>query len=260
MEVKDYKAALEAMYREVYRAGRCFSADVCERTRTGEYMLLTCVHQFYKAKLGSRYGKDGRLRVMFVGKEGTSQGVLSGYEIGEPIPVGDAEKRNSHYFGTIYTAALLLDETKPSSFIREDLLSLSEIHHCFCLTNYFKCAFKAEEKHSNVRTAAKMGKNCAKILLREIDVLRPQVIVMQGKFYHRSFWKMLKGAEAYSYDEEADWDPGNGVSLTWHRYPDNEPFCFIWSYHPSAPAHHWHKSLDDLHTALTIAKDRLQKA
>jgi hypothetical protein len=65
------------------------------------------------------------------------------------------------------------------------------LRHCFAMTNYYKCVFTNDITRSNKKTSDIMEKNCSEILIREISVLKPDIVIIQGKG-HPTFWKEIK--------------------------------------------------------------------
>ena len=205
---------------------------------------------------------------MFVGKEGAND-QDGPFTINEPGDLNDVRDNNIHYFGTIYTAAYLLSGEKPSceTINKLSLMNYNKYRHNFCLTNYFKCAFKKEEqegKYHDIGTNLQMKKNCAKILLKEINILKPDIIVFQGKFSHASFYNKKEGlASKYDYVEEEYFKNDElkcNISVSFYkRREDQSMFCVIWSYHPCAHGQKWFNTLNEFQKALDFALRKFKK-
>ena len=208
-------------------------------------------HRFSKPKLGGNYGKS-EIKIVFVGKEGANDQKES-FSIDEPAELAQVRRDNTHYFGTIYTAAYLLSNEKPNcgTIDQQSLMKYNAYSRDFCLTNYFKCAFKTEKqegKYHGVKNSTLMKKNCAKILLKEIEVLQPDVVVIQGKFAHASFYNEQGLLQSNSCVDEKNF---NKISVgCYKRKEDGSLFYIIWSYHPCAYGSKWFKTLPDFRKAL----------
>ena len=253
----DYQKALLEVYQSQYPNGICGKMEDCSKG------MPNAGHRCSIAKIGCNYGKTGKPKVLFVGKEGISDsGGSMATTISEPAAMEDIDRDNWHYIGTIYTAALLLTDANPSAerICWDEMRSFSELRHDFCLTNYFKCAFKTkdqQEKHHDVKTNLQMSKNCAKILLEEIRAIQPDIVVVQGKFCHSSFWN--KNGLCSFAKEETRYEPTEkGWNITAGRYeffPDGPYFYVIWSFHPCARGRKWFHSLSAFHEVITQVKD-----
>lgn len=252
----DYQQALLNVYRSHYPNGICKNFEKCSKG------MPLYGHRCSIALLGCAYGNNGNPKIMFVGKEGVSDcGGATASSLYEPIAIENASPDNWHFICTIYTAALLLSKTDQLSEeeISFDKMRLfSELRHDFCLTNYYKCAFKTAEqadKHHNVRTSKEMQKHCAKILIDEVQAIRPDIIVMQGKDYHSSFWNR-NGLLSFS---NVCWEikPEKSVNISVTKYvrsSDQSIFYVLWSYHPCAHGRRWFHTLHEFHQAIDYIK------
>lgn len=256
----DYREALLDVYKNHYTNGVCPNIDSCSTN------MPVCGHRYSVARLGCNYGNTEKPKVLFVGKEGTdSPGKIDPSFIKEPASLSDdVRPDNWHYFGTIYTAAAFLSNysTNDADQINKHaLLPFNDLRHDFCLTNYYKCAFKKEEdeeKYHDVGTNIQMRKNCVRILLDEIKALRPDIIVIQGKFCHSSFWDK-KGLLSFA---SAEWNqkliPEYNISITKYKRTNGSYFYVLWSYHPCAHGRRWFNTLPALNAAITYIKNDMQ--
>lgn len=247
----NYTEKLEELYKRVYPCSR-FS----ECSKNGKNCVPGCGHKFYKAKLGKDYGKADGTKIMFVGKEATDDcGDMSLYSIEEPSDIATCPHNNYHYFKTIYTAAILANKT-PRAPDRKDLLEFGNLRHSFCLTNFYKCAFKVNTNNHNIKTNPAMSKSCGTILLREIEVLQPDIIVIQGKFTNRLFWNGLETLSQKRFGKDLWKSNSCKISVSQYKYNNGKEFCVIWSYHPCAFGNKWEKTLDEFEKALHVAKQQ----
>ena len=217
----DYIAELNRMYQEHYRNGKCPYYSKCFSSAVGPSKF-----EFdYAAKVGADYGKPGIPKVLIVGQEGKSGHTETG-KTSESI-----EQNNEHYRKTLYTLALLLGDTKPASFSANDLKSSEELLKKFCLTNYYKCALQGNDSRAcrSLPHTKEMKGNCHVILEKEIEILEPDLVIIQGKFTPKAFWNAFgEGKRIAGNRTEAD------DTLSLYRYdPEGKkPFYIIYSYHP----------------------------
>lgn len=234
---QNYEDELYELYDSFYK-GNC-NYEHCSRNmcKTSQNIQFD-----YATKLGVNYGQDGVYKVLVVGKESTT--VHTKIE----RPVDDIYNApNPHYRGTLYTLALLLDETSPRSTAVEDLKEYSSLLTRFCLTNYFKCAFRREKGVRNVPVNQSMRDSCYKLLIREMEILKPDIVIIQGKFTSKTFWNVLEqnGSECIC---------GANSPVSLYRYSLNGRTCYVlWGYHPASPW--WNKRLPELRTAISAFKD-----
>ena len=140
------------------------------------------------------------------------------------------------------------------SAARIDLLIYDSIQQFFVLTNYFKCSFKNTMNNHHIPVSKAMKEKCPVILLDEIVCLRPDVVVVQGKFTNATFWNGLKGLNKHGCEDSFTCEK---TSVTKYCYTDGAPFFVIWSYHPCAPGRKWYKNLDCLEKSIEFVKKKL---
>lgn len=190
MSYNEYERKLNEMYDEIYRGGVCSSYEECKSDC--KYSL-----NFYRARIGKKYGQNIP-KILIVGKEAVFPKDYNGekvsFKVEELCTMKDAGY-NDHYLRTFYSVAkLLLDDSEmPKSYLKSDMVmeKYEELRHCFAMTNYYKCVFTDDTKRSDKNTSEKMEKNCAEILLKEIEILKPDIVILQGK-NHVTFWDKLE--------------------------------------------------------------------
>lgn len=252
-QVETLKKELNEMYQTAFENCRKCNYKKCSARKLSYKQKIK---YDYAVHIGEKYD-EGKYKVLCVGKEGTDDHKT----VENTISISDPQIRhdNVHYLGTIYTLALLEGEN-PQSTKYSDLEKYKDIHKQFCLTNYFKCAFTEEnEKEDKVRglsVNSSMKSECFKILLKEIEILKPNLVIIQGKFTTDPFWKALeKEHKAKILYKNAESNPD--ISL--YKYTlKSRAFCVLWSYHPASPK--WHKTLPQFKEALEMFKTEFAKS
>lgn len=253
----NYKDELEKMFNSVYNCeGKCQCFSECSKGMENG-AEINC----NKLKVGKNYDNSQHIKIMFVGKEDTGKAELT-----EPAKISNAS--NPHYIGTFHTLAYLLDKISGEDFENENninkeyLKQYDYLYSEFCLTNYFKCAFKEslESHNHDVSINKSMEKNCPKILTEEIRILKPNIIIMQGKFTTAAFWGSRIGTlknickhkkTLYHFKSKNQFD----ISVDKYEYLDtNENLYIIWGYHPCAHGRKWYTSLPKFREAIDIVK------
>lgn len=182
----DYIKELNEFYDNIYVNGVCPYYEECKTDC--KYSL-----NFYRCRVGKDYGKDIP-KILVVGKEPVFPNPYNGeeitYQVEEPCTMEGAGY-NDHYLRTFYTVARLIlsDDELPKSYLKNDMAfeKYENLRHCFAMTNYYKCVFTNDPKRSDKETSTEMERNCADILIKEIDMLKPDIVIMQGKG-HPTFW------------------------------------------------------------------------
>ena len=221
-----------ALYNEkIYENGTCPHLSECNTKQ------LTDGHTCYRAKIGKEY-ETAKTKILFVGKEAPE----GGESISSPIRVRDARHDNRHYFGLYYTALLILTDIIPKDTKQDTLKEYEGLEEQYCLTNYFKCAFKKKDERNiihGVKTNSKMKRYCPALLVKEIDHLRPDIVVIQGKFTGEYFWgqekgelnKVIKDGQCIYPTDSND----SGITLCRYNYLDNQkPMYILWGFHPAS--------------------------
>lgn len=233
------KNALNEMYNQRYTLER-FNKSVCScfaDCEAAKYSLECSFICNRSAKVGNQY-ESSEIRVVFIGKEDTSSHTIKVEE-----PENFCEQKNQHYIGTKHILAALLGkcsvdaitnyQSKEAFFDGDD-----KLHEVFALTNHYHCAFKNNEKNHGVKTTAKMWDNCAALVRAELEILCPNVVVIQAG------WTAKKGTDS---QERINWIKMYFDTEKWSIVEDDEVFglyiaknaatnevCYIiGSYHPS---------------------------
>lgn len=232
-----YEDELCDMYESIYESNCNY--EHCSR---GMSKTLQNIKFDYATKIGLCYGQEGVDKVLVVGKESATAHA----KIEKPVDnISDAP--NPHYRGTLYTLALLLSETSPRSTAVKDLKDYNNLLKQFCLTNYFKCAFRKGNEVRSIPVNKSMRNSCYKLLIREIEILKPDIVIVQGKFTSRPFWDALE-----QNGSECIYGADSPISL--YRYGINgHSFYVLWGYHPASPW--WYKRLPELKNAISVFKN-----
>ena len=140
-----------------------------------------------RCKVGNKYGTDGIPRIVFIGLEGKHDEI----KVIQQISLNDRESMpsksayNPHYKGVRYVLSYLisgiLSKEKPQRTIKAELNKEEYISHLdyYCLCNLYKCAFGSSNASSGLTHTDNMQKHCQEILLKEIEILNPEIIVVQ---------------------------------------------------------------------------------
>ena len=172
MAINQYEDNLKSVYDKHYRSGECINYRQCKKGLIDDGLLFNC------AKLGAHYGDEPYRKVLVVGKEP----VTENRKITQTASLEEAD--NPHYRRTLYTLATILKK-EPDSDGRSDLEQYKELLDYFCLTNYFKCSFtevvkengeRKAKTNSNIKTSKAMCDNCWRILIDEINALKPEIV------------------------------------------------------------------------------------
>lgn len=231
-------------------------------------------------RIGDRYGEDMIVpKVLFIGKES----VVCHNKVGKTS--SSPSDNNPHYRCTLLTIAYLIealhgDDTKIAALnaavekhdpdgITIDRL-LRDYSDSFALTNFYKCAFKGSAKRSGIKNTAAQNKNCVGLLLKEIECIRPRIMIKQTTAGSRQFEEALQSI--------AEKDPGarfcgkplyeaQGNRISAYKYalrpsagsarvfPDT--FYVVYTYHPCARGEYsFNRSWECLKKAIdSILKD-----
>lgn len=231
-------------------------------------------------RIGDRYGEDTTVpKVLFIGKES----VVCHNKVGKTS--SSPSDNNPHYRCTLLTIAYLIealhgDDTKIAALnaavekhdfddITTDRL-LRDYSDIFALTNFYKCAFKGSAKRSGVKNTAAQNKNCVGLLLKEIECIRPRIMIKQTTAGSRQFEEALQsiaekdpaarfcGKSLYEAQEKRisaykySLRPSTGSA---RMFP--ETFYVVYTYHPCARGEYsFNRSWECLKKAIdSILKD-----
>ncbi len=182
MKREDYKNALEEMYKEYYSGDGSYCRFFNECQKNAE---KPCVIASDKARVGKKYGSGKVPKIVFVGLEGLPNEEPEGANVYKPIIAPSHSADNPHYMGVRYVLAYLLsgfcNKNKPRDASAAVLDKYRQTIDYFALLNCYKCAFYRNEQSSKLSRTKAMKKNCQEILLREIEILKPDILVIQVK-------------------------------------------------------------------------------
>lgn len=231
MKREDYVNVLEKMYEEYYtgEGGYCKYFGECKKG-----IDEPCKFASDKAMVGEEYGNSSSVpRIVFVGKEGIHSDEKG--KVIKDVYLPERDAPNSHYRGLRYVMAYLLcgifEENKPCDATQKTLNNYSNATKYIALLNFFKCAF-GEGTRSLSHTFS-METKCQEIMLREIEILEPNILVIQVKDRPSKFDETLKNKFGGSLGcIKLFGDTATGV----YQYflTSGEPFLLIWTYHPAA--------------------------
>lgn len=244
---KDYIDELDDLFERKYcNNGCCPCFQQCSENM--ENPKIKCD---YATRVGENYGQGDLPKVVILGLESVHQ-----HNEHTPPASSIKDTNNEHYRKTLYTLAMCLKGTQPKAYSVKALEKYESLLSSYCLTNYYKCAFSDDQNKVNgLDHSRSMKENCYKILLEELDILEPDLLVVQGKFTTHHFWEPLderygKGIRIWGNNKG---DPDT-VSLYQHSM-NQKPFYVLYSYHPSA-IHYWSETKGDLKTAIDEFRKR----
>lgn len=241
---EQYINELDAVYKKHYcNENKCSCYSECSNG-----MPNPKIECDYSTRVGVNYA-DCSPKVMMIGQESLNPH----YE--HNIPTESLEEdSNNHYRKTLFTLAKIISGEEPDGYSINDLKKYNELLTKFCLTNYFKCAFTNDKsKAHGLKHNKAMKKNCCQLLLEEINVLEPDLLVVQGKFTTKDFWNKL---EKNGY--ELIW-ANNNKNISLYKYEYNgKPLYVLYSYHPSAYGK-WYETKDDLMCAIDEFRKDIQQ-
>ena len=207
---------------------KCPYFDKCSSSMSCKNKL-----KFYRTRIGSNYDNEP-IKILVVGQEDVGEGKQ--YSCCEPCTMEDAGY-NPHYLRTFYTVAQILLDSKdlPKGFNKEHMSQgkLEDLQHSFALTNYYKCVFSDSNQNSDVHHSKTMEKHCSRHLLQEIEILKPDIVIIQGK-NHKNFWEQIDYCEV---PETIKRIPVGNKEYDIGLYKatvNNNAFFVIDSYHPTS--------------------------
>ena len=168
---------------------KCPYYDECSNSMSCKNKL-----KFYRTRIGPNYDNEP-IKIMVVGQEDV--GGAKEYTCCEPCTMEEAGY-NPHYLRTFYSVAqiLLNDNDVPEGFSKKHMSQskFEDLRHSFALTNYYKCVFSDNANNSNISHSKIMERNCSENLIKEIEILEPDILIMQGK-RHKTFWNNINYEE-----------------------------------------------------------------
>lgn len=249
MSYKDYERQLNEMYENIYCnescGNRCEHWEKCKPNDPKKPVKF----YFDRVKVGKEYGTIYP-KILFSGLEGKHDN-KDNYRITE-ISNPSKDATNSHYIGVRYVLSYLLSnllgEKPPINASIEELSNDRFVEYLkhFCLTNIYKCAFGQPSQSRGLTHTKSMRDECYKIFLKEIDILHPEIIVIQAATdVPIRLWKSM--IKSYGNKEELLKGDGqkNNTSAFRLYYEDGTPFYCIWTYHGSGRPHNKGKVFGD---------------
>ena len=247
----DYLTELKKVYENFYSDdGKCPYYEMCSKN-----IAVTKYSFDYTTRVGVEYGKYDLPRVLFIGQEGTDKH-------NEFFPPADSLDNVSkyHYPRTLWTLTkIYTGENINASDLKKEVYT--KYLKTLSLTNYYKCAFfKSKPKNINLNSGlyhtSDMKLNFYKLLLSEIEILQPDLIVVQGQFTNKYFWNGLnynfgKGSLIYI-------NSNKKIELYKHQNK-NRTIYIIYSYHPAGRSGRWVTYKSDLETAIESFRKEYNK-
>ncbi len=210
---------------------KCPYYDECNKSMHCKNKL-----KFYRTRIGSNYDNE-QIKIMVVGQEDVGEG--KEYSCCEPCTMEEAGY-NPHYLRTFYTVAQILLDSKdlPKGFSKKHMSQskFEDLRHSFALTNYYKCVFSDDNKNSGVKHSEIMEKYCSKNLLQEIEILKPDIVIIQGKQgkNHKSFWQQINWCEVENTKKNFLIENKNYELGLYQAKINSKTFFIIDSYHPTS--------------------------
>lgn len=233
----------------LYKDGICPHYDECNNSMPCKNKL-----KFYRTRVGSNYDNE-QIKIMIVGQEDV--GKDKKYSCCEPCTMEEAGY-NQHYLRTFYTVAHILLDSKnvPKGFEKKDMnySKFEDLRHSFALTNYYKCVFSDDNKNTGVKHSKVMEKYCSQNLLFEIELLKPDIVIIQGK-NHKNFWNSINWAEVDNTAKKFIISNKKYEIGLYRAQISNKTFYIVDSYHPTAYGGIWKK-----HEVLEYFIQLLQKS
>lgn len=236
MDTQQIKERLEKAYSEFYceAGGQCKFLEECQKGLPGQLIGN------HKAQLGDAYATTYP-KILVVGmepvcrkdnpKECRVEHIVE--HVRSPKDV-----HNPHWIRTYYTIVRLLGdaEQQPAQYAYDKAtMQDPKYESCgqkFAFTNHFKCVFSENTHRSQKSHSPAMSQNCVNLLLREIEILEPDLVILQGKFGN-CFWNKIKWE---SVEERRTRVKGRTFTQGLYKcyLNDKRPFLCLAAYHPTS--------------------------
>ena len=246
MKYIEYINQLNEMYDKTYNDSICGNRCPHWKKCKPDEPVKFC---FDRVKVGEGYGTS-HPKILFSGLEG-KHGEVSDYRIPE-IFKPSLDANNSHYIGVRYVLSYLLsklsNQPAPTNADISELSADKFVEHLkhYCLTNIYKCAFGSPENSRGLTHTKTMKTECYKIFLKEIDILRPDFVVIQAvSEVPENLWKSMLVKYGRNYKLLKGDGQKNNTSAYQLHYEDGTLFYCIWSYHGSGRPHGIGKAFGD---------------
>jgi hypothetical protein len=192
-DTDSYKEAVRKYYEESIESHKfgCEHYESCK----GKYDFDSVRDSI---KIGSRYGDfrwkdkgiEKPLRTLVVGLEGIDQSI---FEEKNKVPFRLTPKSTIHIVGVLKTLMMLYN-VYPSGIDDENVLKkkwmelkengCDQLYDYYALANIFKCIFKTRDEmegnHNAKRHNKDMKTNCPMHLVKEIELLKPTIVILQS--------------------------------------------------------------------------------
>lgn len=238
----DYCALLNRMYDNEYytdKDGYCRFFSECKKN-------INEPVKFYsdRVKIGEKYGEcyEGKKtpKMLFCGLEGVHKGINE-----TKIPSIDNENglskpsltaTNMHYRGLRYVLSYIMSglfqirQPNDATLHELDNPVFKEFLNYYCLTNIYKCAFS--ERTSGLPHSKEMKHNCYELFFSEIDVLKPDIVVLQVvSGCPPKMWEAMKRrCERVEIISRAERNDNTSVYRMYNK-DTKKAFLCLWTYH-----------------------------
>lgn len=256
----DMLQKLQNMYEDYYKEGFCKYQNACTEGLGDKRVKFCCD----RVKLGDQYGKDPRLpKIVCVGLEGVHE-ECENQIIKDIVPPSD-NAWNPHYKGVRYVLAYLLssfeNKKKPENSRKNTLIEYQNTISQYALTNCYKCAFGDPTKVRGLEHSNAMQRNCQEILFSEIDILQPDILIIQivknkPTNFPQNIFSRYRGSEKCI---RGDGDKDN-TSVYELKHTSGKRFLVIWTYHGAWLKFHGEEYLKKkLNPVLDAALEKLKE-
>jgi uracil-DNA glycosylase len=233
------KELLNVMYNTQFQNSVCPCFEECKADNFDVECSFICNRS---AKVGKNYSRE-KTKIVFIGKEDVSS-------IKEPEePASFTDTKNQHYRGTKLILAALLGYCTIDNITNKEKYIVGEesLHERFSLTNHYHCTFKTTKqlgKRHGIKNSDAMWDNCAKIVKKELELLSPNIVVIQSGWSARKKStpeSRIEGVKAYFNEKWTVSEDKEIFGLFIAKHNNGNTCYIIGSYHPSF--HKWNNEL-----------------
>lgn len=203
------------------------------------------VHLYNNALLYTEEYFNNDKRILIVGQERSGKPLHNPEIITEPIYIWN----NIHWRATLFTSIkfnmdisiddmLYMENNVEKKKENERLIVYENLKFDFAFTNYYKCGFSKNGEHKsgkNIHTK-EIKENCYYCFIKEIDYLKPNVIVIQGHFMPDKLFEDLEIINKYENVDVYLWRNKNAYVIT--------------TYHPAYQKCNWFKYRKSLYNVI----------
>lgn len=233
------KELLNKMYSSQFQNSVCVCFEEC---KTNDYDVGCSFLCNRSTKLGKNYSRE-KIKIVFVGKEDVSPIK----EICEPASFTGT--KNQHYRCTKLMLAAILGYCPVEDITNKEKYIVGEesLHERFALTNHYHCAFKTIKqsgKRHGIKNSDAMWDNCANIVRKELEILSPNIVVIQAGWSAReksTSKSRIEGIKAYFNNAWTISEDNEIFGLYIAKHNSGKTCYIIGSYHPSF--HKWNNKL-----------------